>query len=131
MRSQIGKKLRGGKFQSYNLDGKINVLFLKFEKWIHITITDETAILEVQEENPKQIIGWTNDEGVKFEYPITDLSEKFNEFNNYIDLELTGFTELVDKELECIVCGLKFKFENGLTLTTYSNPEDATFTLFN
>ncbi|HAA12187.1 MAG TPA: hypothetical protein DCE41_11000 [Cytophagales bacterium] len=135
LRSQVGKKLRGGLFQSFYFDDElvdnINVLFLKFEMWIHITTTDETAILEVQEEKPKQIIGWTDDDGVKFEYPLTDLSEKFNEFNNYVDLELTGFTELVDKEFEGKVCGLKFQFENGLSLTTYSNSEDETFILFN
>ena len=135
LRTQIGKKLHGGLFQSFFLDGElidnINVLYLKFEKWIHITTTDETAILEVQEKSPKQIIGWNDDNGVKFEYPLTDLSERFDEFKNYIDLELKGFTELVDKEFEGIACGLKLQFENRLTLTTYSNPEEETFIIFN
>ena len=133
--NQIGKKLRSGLFQSFLIDGKLvdnfNVLYLKFDKWIHITTTDETAILEAQEESPKQITAWTDEDGVKFEYLLTDLSERFDDFKDYIGLELMGFTELVDKEFKGVVCGLKLQFENGLTLTTYSNAEEDTFTIFN
>ena len=123
----IGQRLTNGIFESYYFNGqlsnKIHVTYLKFEKWLHITTTDFTAISEIETTELEQIKSWTNEDNSRVEFPLTKIEIEFPLFKNLIGRVLIDFNELYPLEYdECV--GLKFYFDNGLTLIQYSDSEE-------
>ena len=131
LKNQIGKKLQFGKIQSFYLNDELidqtNVLYLKFDTLLQITTSDETKILKVINGIPEQIQGWTDKQGVKFEYPIIDFLKSNKKLQEVIGKKLISFSELETKKYGGICCGLKLDFEEGLTLIIYSNSEELSF----
>jgi len=128
LQKQIGKILLEGKFQSFvfnsEVQSKINVTYLKFENWLHITTSDETAIQELKTKDIEQIQTWKDESQATFEYPITNIETEFPEFKNLIGKKLLNYSELVTLSKNDITIGIQFFFENGLTFTQYSDIED-------
>ena len=128
LQKQIGKTLLEGRFQSFlfnkEVQSKINVTYLKFDKWLHIITSDETAILEIKTNEIEPIHSWKDENQETFEFPITNIEAEFPKFKNLIGKKLVNYSELVPLRTNDITIGIKFFFENGLTFTQYSDIED-------
>lgn len=135
IKNQIGRKLRGGVIQSFLLDhelvSEINVIYLKFDSWLHISTDDETAVIEIDGNYPSQIESFESEDKSLFEYPLSKIENEYLEFKSYIGLTLKSYIELVDKDFENITCGLKFIFENGKSILTYTDRKEKTYIGFN
>lgn len=134
LKSKLGQAITDGIFQSYffnkNLSDKINVTYLKFDKWLHLSTTDGTAILELEVDYPKQIESWTNEENSTSSFTLTKIENEFPRFKEYIGQKLIKYSELVLLDSVSITCGLKFYFENDLFLILYSDNDEKSYYSF-
>ncbi|MFD1553168.1 hypothetical protein DNU06_17350 [Putridiphycobacter roseus] len=119
--SCIGKPLYGGKIQSFVLNGelidKINVTFLKFDKWIRIVSTDEITTVEHEDNSFDKINSYGDDE---FFYPIEKIEIDFSDFKKYKGKELLKWKELVWKNDNKMSFGINLYFENDLNLIIHN-----------
>jgi hypothetical protein len=124
---QIGQRLTDGIFQSFVLDGeltdKFNVVFLKFDKWLHIVTSEEQTTIK-QIDIVEQIESFTTHSNSAFQYPLTKIENEFPVFKEFIGQTLLSFNELVWLDSNDISCGLKLYFGNGLSLTLYDELKD-------
>lgn len=135
LKQRIGHQLKDGLIQLYYYNGiltdQVNLVYLKFDKWLRICTSDETVILEVDSTEPEQIKSYTDNENSTIEYPLVKLEKEFPEFKKYYGQKLIDFKELTMTKFEDnITTGLKFNFEGGLTFTLWTNIEDETFLIF-
>jgi len=121
LQSVIGQEIKEGIIQSFyydeQLSDKLNVVYLKFDKWIHITTSDEQTI--IKEEQPEQIEPFTIDDNKTFVYQLTKIENEFSDFTNYIGQKLIDFKELVYINYPDQSCGIKLYFANDLTLILF------------
>lgn len=131
--SQVGNELTDGKIQSFYLNNQlvdqVNVLFLKFEKWIHVCLTEELCSWQIKEIEPNQIQSWQMSDGSKFEFPLVNLLDSTKNAQDLLGKRLTKVTELIDQKTE-VISGLKFYFEDYQSLALCTNYENETFILF-
>lgn len=87
--SCIGKSLNTGKIQSFFLNGelidKINVTFLKFDKWIKIVSTDKITTVENEDNSFDKVSSYGDDE---FYYPIENIEVDFSDFKVVLKTDL-------------------------------------------
>ena len=87
LKQRIGHQLKDGLIQLYYYNGiltdQVNLVYLKFDKWLRICTSDETVILEVDSTEPEQIKSYTDNENSTFEYPLVKLEKEFPEFKKY------------------------------------------------
>jgi hypothetical protein len=125
--SCIGKSLNTGKIQSFVLNGelidKINVTFLKFDKWIKIVSTDEITTVENEDNSFDKINSYGDDE---FYYPIEKIEIEFSDFKKYKGKRLLKWKELVWKNDSNMSYGINLYFENDLNLIIHNEtiPDD-------
>jgi hypothetical protein len=125
--SCIGKSLNTGKVQSFILNGelidKINVTFLKFDKWIKIVSTDEITTVENEVNTFDKIKSYGDDE---FYYPIEEIEIDFSDFKKYKGKQLLKWKELVWKNDSDMSYGINLYFENDLNLIIHNEtrPDD-------
>lgn len=119
--SCIGKSLDTGKVQSFILNGelidKINVTFLKFDKWIKIVSTDEITTVENEVDTFDKIKSYGDDE---FYYPIEKIEIEFSEFEKYKGYKLLKWKELVWKNDSEMSYGINLYFENDLNFIIHN-----------
>ena len=125
--SCIGKSLNAGKIQSFILNGelidKINVTFLKFDKWIKIVSTDEITTVENEVDSFDKVKSYGDDE---FYYPIEEIEIDFSDFKKYKGKQLLKWKELVWKNDSNMSYGINLYFENDLNLIIHNEtiPDD-------
>ncbi|MFC5270445.1 hypothetical protein [Adhaeribacter terreus] len=121
IQSAIGQKLKEGKLQSFLLKGelvdRINVTFLKFDKWIRIMSTDEMTQISKEEDSFGQVEFYGDDE---FKYPIEHIDFYFPEFRKYIGKQLLGYKEIVLKNNESLSFGINLYFEDNLNFLVHN-----------
>ena len=134
LKKQLGLQLAGGIVQSYFYNGqlfnKINVTYLKFNSWLHITTSDETAILEIVDDQPVKIESWTDNGNNTADYPLTKIYNEFPVFEKFIGKTLVDFSELVLPDDYEITCGLKLYFGNNDALILYTDNDDNSYYSF-
>ena len=132
IKDKIGLKLTDGLIQSFiynkQITDKINVTYLKFDNWVHITTTDETAVLAIGEEHPTQIESWTEEDGNTADYPLTPIIEEYPDFSKFIGRTLTSVTELKSRS-NSLTCGIKLMFTDRYILT-YSDDNEQSYIVF-
>jgi len=96
LNSIINKSLEKGKIQSFVLNGKlvdrINVTFLKFDKWIRIVSSEENINVEIENQPIDTIESFGDND---FNYPIEKIDTYYSDFKKYIGLKLVSWKELV------------------------------------
>lgn len=121
LKEQIGKTLKDGKIQSFELRGElielITVTFLKFEAWIKIVSTDEQTIISIIDGEFENEIKYDNEE---FKYPITKIENYFPEFKKYIGQQLIAVKELVGLKNPQFSFGINLYFDNGLNFIVHN-----------
>jgi hypothetical protein len=121
LKEQIGKTLKDGKIQSFELRGElielITVTFLKFEDWIKIVSTDEQTIISPIDEEFQNTIKYDNEE---FKYPIAKIENYFPEFKKYIGQQLIAVKELVGLKNPQFSFGINLYFDNGLNFIIHN-----------
>ena len=117
----IGKTLSQGRLQSLiskeNVVDRINVTYLKFDKWIKIITTDEMTILYEE----KSVELRPNDENEDFSLTIEPLENYFPEFKKLIGKKLIDFKEIVRIDAEAMSFGLNLYFEDDLNFIVYNH----------
>lgn len=130
--SKSGMSLEKGLVQSFVFNGEIeakfNVLYLKFDDWIHVSVSDEGSIIKLTN-RPEKIASFEM-EGNEFDYPLERIEDVFEEFNTYLGCKLKNVREIVLKEHKGFCCGLKFYFETGDVFSIFSNDDDNTLINF-
>lgn len=129
LKDKIAKQLTGGLIQSFSHDGelveRINVFFLKFDTWLHITVSEGTAIVkDIGSENPLENNVEFEVDGQNFQYVITEANKVFPELKPLLGATLEGFNELVWRKDESYSCGFKLTFSNGNTLVVQTDDDD-------
>ena len=121
LKEQIGKTLKDGKIQSFELRGEltelITITFLKFEDWIKIVSTDEQTIISHIDEEFKNTIKYDNEE---FKYSIAKIEYYFPEFKKYIGQQLIAVKELVGLKNPQLSFGINLYFDNGLNFIIHN-----------
>ena len=119
---QIGNSLTEVLFQSYFFEGilsdKINVLFLKFDTWLHVTVSDEKTIIK-HFDTLEEIKPTTISETETFNYTLTKIQSAFPDFDKFIGQTLVAFNELVWQDNNDISCGIIFYFDKGDKFVLY------------
>ncbi|MEN8123037.1 MAG: hypothetical protein ABFS35_22050 [Bacteroidota bacterium] len=121
LNSIIDKTLEDGRIQSFILNGelvdRINVTFLKFNKWINIVSTDEITTVRIEESSFENIKSYGDK---KFYYPIEQTKIYFPEFEKYIGKKLFKWKELVWTKDKKLSFGINLYFENNLNLIIHN-----------
>jgi hypothetical protein len=121
LNSVTNKPLQNGRIQSFVLKGelvdRINVTFLKFDKWIRIVSTDEITNVKIEEDSFEEIKSYGDKE---FYYPIEPIEKYFSEFKKYTGKKLLNWKELVWKKDKEMSFGINLYFEDNLNLIIHN-----------
>lgn len=127
LNSCINKTLTTGKVKSFILNGelvdKINVTFLKFDKWINITSIDEITTINLEDDTFDTVNSYGDNE---FYYPINNIEINYSDFNKYKNKQLLKWKELVWKNNPKMSFGINLYFQNNLNLIIHNHtkPEE-------
>lgn len=133
LKGLLGQSLHAGFIQEYRFNHELldnsNLIFLKFNSWIQLSITDGTAILDLSGKLPELITPWVDDNGNVHEYPHVSIENKYPEFCKLIGHKLVRFHQVVFSN-STIACGVRLIFEPQSSITLYSTENDEKFILF-
>lgn len=123
----VGKKLVESLVQSFYLNGelidKVNVLFLKFDTWLHLTISDGSLIIkELGVERPTS--KHFEVEPSAFQYSIVDPVQILPEIATFYGDTVERVNRIVWREDDHYVCGLRLYFGNKKSLIVQVDSED-------
>ncbi len=115
------KVLGSGKLQSFVLHGelveKINVTFLKFDKWVKIVSSDEITTVAYVNNDFDEVNFDGND---PFHYPIDSIDNLFPDFKKYKGKQLLKWKELVWKNNAAMSYGINLYFKDNLNLIIHN-----------